>query len=158
VLDVPARTRSAIVEEWLARTAETYPAQTAQFLLEEKDPFRNPVGQALKNALPILFDEIVHDMDIDRVTPALEAVMRTRAVQDFTASCAVAFLFLLKGIVRERIEGAAEDLALFDDRIDRMVLLAFDLFMKCREQIYEIKLNEARRGLYLQLRRASRDG
>jgi hypothetical protein len=30
-----------------------------------------------------------------------------------------------------------------------MALLAFDLFMKCRERIYEIKANEARRRMFL---------
>jgi hypothetical protein len=30
-----------------------------------------------------------------------------------------------------------------------MALLAFDLFMKCREQIYEIKTSEAKRRLFM---------
>ncbi len=30
-----------------------------------------------------------------------------------------------------------------------MALLGFDLFMRCRERIYEIKANEAKRRLYV---------
>jgi hypothetical protein len=36
-------------------------------------------------------------------------------------------------------------LAVVEGRIDQMALLAFDLFMRCRERIYEIKENEAKR-------------
>jgi hypothetical protein len=34
-----------------------------------------------------------------------------------------------------------------EDRIDEMALLAFDVFMRCREQLYEVRANEARRRL-----------
>ncbi len=38
----------AIVEEWFARTLESYPQVTARFLALEKDPFRNPVGHTFQ--------------------------------------------------------------------------------------------------------------
>jgi len=34
-------------------------------------------------------------------------------------------------------------------RIDELALCAFDLFMKCREEIYEIKAREAQRKVYV---------
>ncbi|MCX6635381.1 MAG: RsbRD N-terminal domain-containing protein, partial [Acidobacteria bacterium] len=95
----------------------------------------------------VLVDEIVGEMDQARITAALDAIMRIRAVEDHTASQAVAFLFLLKEVLREK--SPAADLAAFENRIDRMALLAFDLYMKCREKIYEIKAEEAKRRVYL---------
>ena len=147
--------RHAIIERWLTRTLQTYPEHTGRFLSQERDPFRNPVGSTLKNALPVLLDGVLEGRDAVQITPALDSIVRIRAVQDFTASQAVAFLLLLKQVVREVLREEAQGLqdggglAALDCRIDEMALLAFDLFMKCRERIYEIKANEARRRIYV---------
>jgi hypothetical protein len=155
LLEAVAAKKGAIVREWLKRTLQTYPEHTSRFLLQEKDPFRNPVGHTLKEAFPALFDQLVGGMDTATITPVLDGIVRIRAVQDFTASQAVAFLFLLKKVVRKALEGESQrrpdggGLAAVEGRIDEMALLAFDLFMKCRERIYEIKANEAKRRTYL---------
>jgi hypothetical protein len=146
-VEVSADRRAVIVRKWLARTLETYPEQTSRFLLREKDPFRNPVGHALADGLPLLLDEILGNADAARITPVLDSIIRIRAVQDFTASQAVAFLFLLKDILREEAEAGA--LAAMNSRIDEIALSAFDLYMKCREQMHEIKVNEAKRRVFL---------
>jgi len=135
--------KEAVVNEWLARTLRTYPSHTARFLHQEADPFRNPVGAALKQGLPALFDELAGAMDATRIQSALDRVVRIRAVQDFTPSQAVGFLFLLKDVLREQGLWAAE----LERRIDLMALAAFDLYMECREQIAEIKVGEARRAV-----------
>ncbi|MDP3001478.1 MAG: RsbRD N-terminal domain-containing protein [Bryobacterales bacterium] len=139
--------RSAVVREWFERTLQSYPEQTSGFLRGEKDPFRNPVGHTLRDGLGVLFDELAGEMDQARITAALDAIVRIRAVQDHTASQAVAFLFLLKEVLRDK--SPAADLAMLEKRIDRMALLAFDLYMKCREKIYEIKAEEAKRRVYV---------
>ena len=142
-----AEKRSAVIQEWFERTLRSYPGQTVGFLRGEKDPFRNPVGHTLREGLGVLFDEILGEMDGARITAALDAVVRIRAVEDHTASHAVAFLFLLKEVLREK--SPAADLAALENRIDRVALLAFDLYMKCREKIYEIKAEEAKRRVYV---------
>ncbi len=147
--------KPAIIQEWLVRTLQTYPQHTTRFLLQEKDPFRNPVGNTLKEAFPALFDQLIGGTDATTITPLLDRIVRIRAVQDFTASQAVAFLFLLKKVVREALDGElqrcpdGDSLAAVEGRIDEMALLAFDLFMKCRERMYEIKANEAKRRIYV---------
>ncbi|MFZ1060324.1 MAG: RsbRD N-terminal domain-containing protein [Candidatus Rokuibacteriota bacterium] len=146
-----AARKDAIVRAWLARTLETYPERTARFLAKEQDPFGNPVGQALKEALPALFDELLGAMDAGRLAPLLDGIVRIRAVQDFTPSQAVAFVFTLKKVIRDELRGGedkgerAMDLGALDDRIDEVALLAFDLFMRCREQMFTIKADAARR-------------
>jgi len=138
-----AHRKEAVVNEWLARTLRTYPSHTARFLHQEADPFRNPVGAALKQGLPALFDELVGVMDAARIRMVLDSLVRIRAVQDFSPSQAVGFLFLLKDVLREQGALPAE----FERRIDQMALTAFDLYMECREQIAEIKVSEARRAV-----------
>lgn len=171
-----AAKKRAIVEAWLARTLQSYPAHTSRFLSEEKDPFRNPVGCTLAEALPALFDQVVEGLDAARIADILDPVVRIRAVQDFSAAQAVAFILALKQVVREAMhfpphpplspgtgyplgevraedkgEGAnqLEALTILENRIDAMALVAFDLYMRCREQLYEIRANEARRRLFV---------
>jgi len=137
--------KQAIRERWLSATFHTYHGQTAEFLLREKDEFRNPFGDALRKGLPILLDELFGGMRTAIFRPALEDIIRIRSVQDFTPSQAVGFVFLLKGILRRELQGPAEELTALEDRIDEMALGGFDLFMNCREKIYEVRADEALR-------------
>jgi hypothetical protein len=142
-MEYPAEKRSAILEQWLERTLASYPSQTAGFLRNERDRFRNPVGNTLKEGLATLLDEIVGEMDTAKIKPALENIVRLRAVQDFTAAQATSFVFALREILYDNLEGDGPPN--WQKRIDEMALLAFDLYMKCREEIYEIKARERQR-------------
>ena len=154
-LDVPEQQRNAVIREWLARTLQTYPEQTSRFLFRDEDPFRNPVGHALKKGLPVLFDEITGDFNMGRIGPVLDEIVRIRTVQDFTASQAVGFIFFLKPIVRDKMERDEASLIILDSRINTTALLAFDLYTQCREKIHEIKVGEARRRVYMLERTAN---
>ncbi len=142
---VSPRTQQAIAERWLADIFATYPDQTAQFLIRERDPFRNPVGAALREAIPELVRELFQGLDAESTARALEGVVRIRAVQDFSASQAVGFVFLLKTAVRAELPAGLCLEADLDRRIDQIALAAFDLYARCREQIYEVRLREAGR-------------
>jgi hypothetical protein len=88
--------RNAVVGGWLERTLQTYPESAVRFLSSEKDPFRNPVGCTLKEGLGALFDGLLRATDAAAAMPVLDGIIRMRAVQDFSASQAVAFIFSLK--------------------------------------------------------------
>ncbi|MCW5977138.1 MAG: RsbRD N-terminal domain-containing protein [Bryobacteraceae bacterium] len=143
--------QQAVTKEWLDLTLASWPAQTARMLREVGDPFRNPVGAALKEALPEIVSEALAGMDETRIRAALDRVVRIRAVQDFTPSQAVSFVFLLKDIFRRH--GAAG----LEERVDRLALLAFDLYMECREQLSEIRVREARRRMWVMERMAGKE-
>jgi hypothetical protein len=128
-----------IVEQWLRRILESYPPQTAQFLLQQEDPFLNPVGHNFRKALTVLIEEILGNMNSARVEPAIESIVRIRAVQDFTAAEAVRFIFLLK----EVLAGAEPHVPAIDKKIDEVALRAFDTYVRCRERIAEIRGREA---------------
>ena len=145
------QTKEAIAEQWLGRVLRTYSGQAAQFLAREHDAFRNPIGHTLKRSLAIVVDELLLGMDAARVEAALDAVIQIRAVEDCAPGRALEFLFQLKPILREHTSGL--DLQLLDDRIDEMVLVAFNLYEKYRERIFEARANEARRRVYVLERR-----
>lgn len=168
LLDALKARKGAIVKAWIARTLHAYPDHTFRFLDQEKDPFRNPVGHTLKEGLAALLEELLGGMNAEKITPLLNDIVRIRAVQDCTAAQAVAFPFLLKNVIRETLHSSccpplspsggkdkgdagswSDALAPLEDRIDEMALLAFDLFMRCRESMYEVRVNETKRRLYL---------
>jgi len=142
---VSSQLKQTVHERWLAAAIDTYQGPTAEFLILEKDPFRNPIGHALKVALSVLLDELFGEMRTAIFVPALEDIIRIRAVQDFTPSQAVGFLFLLKEILRRELRGPADQLRAFEDRVDEMARIGFDLFVECREKIYAVRADEARR-------------
>jgi hypothetical protein len=135
--------RELILERWIARTIESYPRAALPLLSGEDDPFRNPVGHTLRQSLTRLLDELQGDMDPDGIAPALDAIIRIRAVQDLTPGQALEFLFLLKPILRKL--APERDQAQLAERIDRLALMAFDNYMQCREQIAEVRWNERQR-------------
>jgi hypothetical protein len=135
--------KETIAEIWLWRVLRTYPWQSAEFLAAERDPFHNPAGSTLRQALGALLDEVLLGMDAGRVAAALDSIMQIRAVQDCTPSRALEFLFQLKEILRVHCSPA--DLDLLSSRIDELALIAFDLYMKYRERTYQARENEARR-------------
>jgi hypothetical protein len=138
-------TKELIAELWLERILRTCPHTS--FLTADRDPFRNPVGHAIRKSVETLVDELSLCMNRDRIRDALDPLIQIRAVQDLPPSRALEFLFQLKDILRQH--GAGETDALSDARVDEMALIAIDLYVKYRERTYEIKANEARRRVYV---------
>jgi hypothetical protein len=153
--------KDSLVKKWFEGILRAYPESTTGFLARENDPFRNPIGHTLKESLSALFDGLVQSKDAASLAPPMDAIVKTRAVQDFSAGQAVSFPFLLKKILREE---CTADVSRFPDefvdleaRIDALAILAFDLFMKSRERLYEIRYNEAKRSVFM-LERARKNG
>ena len=130
-----------VAERWIERTLESYPAETHALLSGEQDPFRNPAGHAIKDSLTTLARELLGEMDEKAIAPALDALVRLRAVQDVRPSDALRFVFDLHDIVAEATGEVPQAL---ERRIDELALMAFDQYMACRDQIAELRQKELR--------------
>ena len=140
-----AEFRGHILERWIEDIIEGYPEETARFLRSQSDRFANPVGASLREGLAEIVDGILQDIEPHELTPALDRVIRVRAVQDFEPSVAVGFVFDLKKVLREFAgDLAAGSLDEFDRRIERLGLCAFDVYMGCREEMWKIRAREIR--------------
>jgi len=135
---------AAIVERWKALALAIYPERGANFMGGERDRFQNPVGHLMSEGLGSLYDGLLAGAPAEEMQGALDGIVRVRAVQDLPASEAVGFVFLLKGAIRDVLGAADADLSELHDRIDRLALQAFDLFVQCREQIYDLRVREIR--------------
>lgn len=151
-----------ILEKWFERIINAYPADTARFLKDQKDRFANPVGATITRGLEGILEEILKDeQEQDRAAEFIDNIIRIRAVQNFSPSQAVSFVFLLKTIIRDELSGDilrryhAEEVLALESQIDSLALVAFDIYMSCREKIYEIKSNEARDMTFRLLQRAN---
>ncbi len=145
-----SQNRAAILERWFQLILETYPAGTSRFLKKEKDRFVNPVGYTTSREIGVLYEELLRGMDSDKLSVSLDNIIRIRSVQDFSPSQAIAFIFVLKKAIREELASEIrenqlfEELLRFESRIDELALLALDIYMKCREKVYEIRVNEVK--------------
>jgi len=153
--------KDAIVKKWLILIFETYPADTAKFMKRQKDPFANPVGNTLSVNLGPLFDELLNDMDYETITSYLYPILRVRAVQPILSSSqSTGFIFLLKKVIKESLKKELSDknilneLLYFETKIDELTLIVFDVYLKCREKVYEIKANEERNRTFRAFERA----
>ncbi len=159
--DLLLERKSSILTRWFDKIIEGYPSDTSSFLKKQKNQFSNPVGNTILQGINGLFDVLVQGSDRDKVYPFLDDIIRIRAVQDFSPSQAVSFIFLLRQVVRDTIQkeiqenSISEELALLESRIDEMILLSFDIYMKCKERIYEIKADEVKRMTFRLLQRAN---
>ncbi len=154
------KNRSAILKKWFNAVASTYPLDTSQFLKSQNDRFANPVGITVSEGLDSLFSQLVTEPDADRMREYLDPMIRIRAIQNFTPSQATSFILSLKSIIRETLKKQLEKsdsekkLLELDMKIDRLLLLAFDIYMECREKIYDLKANEEKNKVFKAFKRA----
>ena len=124
--DLLSQKKVNIIKKWFTLAIETYPPDTAQFLKSQKDPFANPVGRTIHRGLESLFDELIQGIDHKTVTTFLDPIIRIRAIQNFSPSQAVGFIFFLKKVVRENLrkeinqEQMVDELLVFESKIDEL--------------------------------------
>jgi hypothetical protein len=160
LVSILKKKKTAIVKRWFELFVNSYPPDTASFLKRQKDQFANPVGQTTLKGLEAVFDEIIRGMDHETIISFLDPVIRIRAVQDFTPSKALSFILGLKKVIREKLKKELKSpdvfsgLAEIDSNIDELSLIGFDIFIGCREAIYQLKVNTERNKIYSAFSRA----
>jgi hypothetical protein len=152
--------RSVIVDQWFETVVGTYQEETRAPLRRQNAPFTNPVGFNTRQGLEGLFDGLLKGMMPSDTSRFLDGIVRIRAVQNFAPSEALRFICQLKSVVRGKLgetlldPATAGELVLFESAVDDLALFAFDLYMQCRETIYDIKAKEARSMTFRLLQKA----
>jgi len=148
--DLLKKYKAAILERWFHLILETYPSDTANLMRKGKNQFTNPVGSTISREIEVLFGKLCEGIQDEKCQASLNSILKIRSVQDFSPSKAVGFIFLLKRAVGETLKGeickepVIDEWLKFQSRIDEMALQAFDIYMNCREKIYEIRVNQAK--------------
>ena len=145
-----AEKKKAIVQKWIDQVLDSYGASS--FFKKQKDRFANPIGSTISDGLQKLYAVLLEDRELGEAAKPLEDIIKIRAVQDFAPSNAISFAYLLKNIVREELskeknrEEVLGILSVLDPRIDKIALMAFDIYTDCRERLHQIRVNEVLSG------------
>lgn len=145
--------KKQILSIWVDRTLDSY--TSSDFFKHSRDQIANPIGANIRAGLTTVFELLLQGAKAEEYTPALDQVVRIRAIQDFTPSQAVVPFLELKWVVRQVLADdkknnpLAEDLAEFDCAVDRVALAAFDTYTSCREQLYQVRIQELKSGSYI---------
>ena len=156
--------KAAILGRWLTMIYESYPPETAIFLRKEKNRFDNPAGYRISEGLEGLYGALLQEMERDQILTWLDEIIRIRALQNFTPSQALAFIFFLKNVIRQELaeeiqkENLAAEILELESRIDGLALLGFDVYTKRQGKIYEIKADEATRRISAFMRKSGLSG
>jgi len=156
--------RETVFNRWFQGVFADYAPETSRFLREEKDLFANPVGHALYEGLEGLYRELLQEKASPHIHLYLQKILQVRAVQDFSPSQAVNFILRLKEVVREEMKKSgrqgdltAESWQAFEEKVDSLVLLAFDVYTQYRERLYEIRVKELKNSIEVFRRRFDRE-
>ncbi|HKJ64456.1 MAG TPA: RsbRD N-terminal domain-containing protein [Desulfopila sp.] len=142
--------RKKIVGQWVDYTLSTYASD--KFFRKEKDAFANPIGGVTRESLDALFVLLAKNAQPESFVAPIEKLMSIRAVQEFAPSQAVSPLHAVKHITRDILAADKErshlvaELYDFEFAVDMAVLAAFDIYMKCRERLYSVRMEEMRSG------------
>jgi hypothetical protein len=153
----------AILERWLNLVFESYPSETSRFLKKEKDRFLNPIAYQLSRGLTGLYQVVAQDLGREEAVKHLDEVIRVRAVQDLSPAQGMAFIFLLKPVIRAALADELKDQQSFrelmdlEDKIDGLALLGFEVYLQRREKLFEIRLSEMKNRISGLLRRTGLD-
>ncbi len=148
-----------IVNRWIEAVFATYPLETTGFLRTKHDPFANPVAHMTREAGKILYDAMIgEEVGPDQVKSALDRFNKLRAVQKFNPGESMAVFYLMKPIMRELLYPEMRDKGQLDiyleteSRLDTLALLAFDMYVKARDTVAELRIKEIK-NRYAQLER-----
>lgn len=157
--DELAARKDAILTCWRDWIFNSYSSETARFLRQEKDRFANPVAYQLNHGLRQILEAFLRQAETEELLAALDEVIRINAVQAESPARALAFLLLLKRVIRQELADIYADpanaAAILDleERIDGLALLGFDVYMQRREKLFQIRVAEIQRGISGLLRR-----
>ncbi len=144
--------KEEILDKWFELLAKTYPQETAELMMRKRKSlfstplqrFESPAEYLFTTGLGKILDEITKEkIDWKEVDKALDDILRLRSLQDFTPSQAISFVFFLKGIVKSYSENL-EEYVKFEPILDTLACRAFDVYMKCREDLYERRVAEVK--------------
>lgn len=163
--DIISARRDAAIQKWTEAVFAMYPFETTGFIRTQRDQFANPVGHATRAAGEQIYDAVTgRDVDMEKVLASVAALIRIRAVPGPQARTGCRRAVPVQAVLRELLLAdmlAAGDIQGFldmGDRLDTLCLMAFNLYLADREQVYAERVAQQRREASQIRRWAARHG
>ncbi|MGV1100924.1 RsbRD N-terminal domain-containing protein [Thiovibrio sp. JS02] len=142
--------KGEILDSWVDQVLATYPADAAHIFKKGKDQFANPIGFSVKSSLWEVYVLLFEKNEPEKIVAALEQLVQIRAVQTFNPSEAVSMAYILKKVVKDFCrKDKVADLAgwqAFEERVDVLAYTMFDMYVACRERLYQTRIAEIKSG------------
>ena len=154
IYDILRLRREIILGEWKQTALDFFAAGAFKPAKKSVDRFGNPLVYTVTTALETILDEFINGVRTARTDEALEDVVKIRSLQSDKPSTALAFLFSFKKTIADQLADPGNkgindiETEKIYSALDDLILAAFDIFMRCREKIYEIRSNEIKRRSY----------
>lgn len=142
-----AAKKKPILARWLSETMSICQQNTVS-PDSPGDRFTQPIRYTINGTLETILNCIILDEMSDELLPAIEATCRILAVQEIPPSRAIGFMFALKKISSEELADQIKKNNLVPDymdicsKIDSLVLIGLDLYLKCKNKILEMSFKE----------------
>lgn len=158
------RVKAAVIaEKWRHASLAGCSEAAVRAIQREENPFANPVGHALRTGMQSAVEKLADGRPPAEIAAALDGIIQIRAVQEFAPSQALAFVLLLKDVVRaeatagSREQGAESNSPLpapcplleIERQIDQVLVSAFDIYTHYRDRIGDVRIREIRRSVGL---------
>ncbi len=110
------------------------------------DKFLNPVAYTIKASTAVLFPAIIgEDAEPENIKFHLDEILKIQAIQQLSPAQALLPLLAIKNHIYKFTNNEAALISEFKemtDRLDTLLLMAFDIFTQEKEKIYRIRVNE----------------
>lgn len=150
--------RSKILRRWLDALLDSFPKQSRLMISAESDRFSNPIGFTLHEAIDEVFRALVGEKTLEEIDLALGRLVKLKAIQEDHADGKLGALIELKRIIREscgaysaRFSSITELLEI-EDRVDEIILRAYQIYVQSREKILDLQINEIKNKTYMMRR------
>ncbi len=142
---------------WTKRMRATLPDGGGSFPSAVGDRFRNPMGAIMQGGAEGVTRALLAGASREELSHRIDELIHLRAVQGLPPSRALAFIPELKDVIRKEVgerEFPAGELAELDRAVDDLLFLSFDVYLRCREQIFELRARSMRDRSYKLMERA----
>ncbi|MCS7198788.1 MAG: RsbRD N-terminal domain-containing protein [Caldimicrobium sp.] len=152
--------RDNIFKRWITLFWDKFEESKAYLIKGGSDPFQNPFAYQVEEAFRKILDFFCEELDFESLDPYLERLAQLRATQENTLSLALNFLIDLKSLLRETWgEEIVQRYGLYalleiEDVISALLLRLADYYVRYKERLYDLKVDEWKRHHYLLLKRA----
>ena len=150
--DLLRKKAAVIAEKWRHASLAAYAEVSARAIERQQNPFANPAGHALRTGLQSAVEMLADGRPPAEIAAALDGIIQIRAVQELAPSQALAFVLLLKDIIRAEAAPAGDwqadlsvELADLERQIDQILVAAFDIYTRYRDRICDVRIREIRR-------------
>jgi len=148
--------RAAIVQQWLdLATRDTRP-QVARTPTGPRDQFDDPCGHLARACVEAMVDALDNGVNRCILDPPMEGFVKILALQERSPSEALAFVFSIRPVLRQELglEPTCPEWHELVARVDSIALVAFDIYMRCREKVYSARFNQIQRLHHVMVGRA----